>query len=186
MSNRKAGPKLIDGGFYFIALLALISGFLVFWIHGLPALGDAFQTALSDALFIIPLIILGITVGALLNILVPNEVVARHLGGQAGLRAILFSSVIGTIMPGGPFVAFPIVMALGRAGAGVGALIAFLTAWSAVGLHRLLVWEIPFMGAEFATLRFVCSLPVPILAGIAAEKLSARVKALRVEWDKLP
>lgn len=144
------------------------------------------MAAAHDSLFIIPLICLGVTVGALLTTLVPNDVVARHLGKQAGLRAIVLSSVIGSIMPGGPFVAFPIVVALGGAGAGVGALIAFLTAWSVVGVHRLLVWEIPFMGAEFGTLRFLCSLPVPIIAGIVASKLSDHVAALHMDWDKRP
>jgi len=186
MSNRKAGPKVFDGGFFFMASLATISGSLVAWFHGWPAVAAAFHAAASDAFFIIPLIILGITVGTLLTVLVPHEVVARHLGRQAGTRAILLSTLIGTVMPGGPFVAFPIVVALGRAGAGVGALIAFLTAWTAVGLHRLVVWEIPFMGAEFATLRFICSLPIPIIAGFAAEKLSASITALRMEWEKLP
>lgn len=186
MSNRKAGPNLLDGGFFFMAALATVSGLAVVWLHGFSAITAAFRAAASDALFIIPMILLGITVGSLLTVLVPHEIVARHLGRQAGTRAILLSTFIGTVMPGGPFVAFPIVVALGRAGAGIGALIAFLTAWTVVGLHRLVIWEIPFMGAEFATLRFICSLPIPILAGFAAEKLSASVTALRIEWERLP
>lgn len=183
MSNR-TGPKLIDGGLYFIAGITVISGVLVAWFHGIPGLEKALKAAGSDALFIIPLIFLGVVVGSFLTALVPHEVVARHLGRQAGMRAIMLSTFIGAIMPGGPFVAFPIVMALGKAGAGIGALIAFLTSWSAVSLHRVVVWEIPFMGAEFTTLRFICSLPIPILAGIAAQRLSEKVTALRMEWEK--
>jgi len=186
MSNRKTDPKLIDGGFYFIAAICLVSGLLVFWFHGWPAVLSALQTAASDSLFIIPLICLGVTIGALLTSLVPNEVVARHLGRQAGFRAIMLSSIIGSIMPGGPFVAFPIVVALGGAGASVGALIAFLTAWSVVGVHRLLVWEIPFMGAEFGTLRFLCSLPIPVIAGVVANRLSASIPAFHMDWEKRP
>jgi len=184
MSNRKTDFKLIDGGFYFLAAICLISGLFVFWFYGLPGVLSALRTAAGDSLFIIPLIALGVTIGALLTSLVPNEIVARHLGRQAGFRAIVLSSVIGSIMPGGPFVAFPIIVALGGAGASVGSLIAFLTAWSAVGVHRLLVWEIPFMGAEFGTLRFVCSIPIPIIAGVVANKLSDNVRALRMDWEK--
>lgn len=186
MSNRKSDLKLIDGGFYFLAVICIGSGSAVLWLHGLSGVLSALKTAAGDSLFIFPLVGLGVTIGALLTTLVPKEVVARHLGRQAGFKAIILSTVIGSIMPGGPFVAFPVVVALGGAGASIGSLIAFLTAWSAVGVHRLLVWEIPFMGTEFGMLRFICSIPIPIIAGIVANRLSANVRALRMDWEKLP
>jgi uncharacterized membrane protein YraQ (UPF0718 family) len=77
----------------------------------------------------------------------------------------------GAITPGGPFTSFPIVHALWVAGADAGALIAYLTAWALIGLNRLIVWELPLMGAEFTVIRTLACLPLPILAGLIARAL---------------
>jgi uncharacterized membrane protein YraQ (UPF0718 family) len=178
-------PPWCDSGLIFLAVLATASGLLAVIIKGPSALPETLEIVLSDALFILPLITMGVVIGSLFTILVPREVVSRHLGQQSGLKGILIASLVGTIMPAGPFAAFPLVLALGRSGAALGALVAFLTAWGAVGLHRVFVWELPFMGGEFATLRFLTSLPMPIIAGMLADQLSQRIPALRVDWNTI-
>jgi len=45
--------------------------------------------------------------------------------------------------------------------------VAYLTAWSLLALHRLVAWEVPILGARFALLRFAVSILLPILAGLA-------------------
>ena len=185
MAQRDAdGPKrfrVFDGAFWFLLTVAVISGAVAFWRVGADALPQAGSQLVSDAAFILPQIVLGVTVGALFTALVPREVVSRLLGSQAGIRGILLATVCGAAMPAGPFASFPLVYALGRAGAGIGSLIAFLVAWAAIGLNRLVIWELPFMGAEFATLRFLSSLPLPIIAGLLAERLTRSIPFLRVD-----
>jgi hypothetical protein len=66
---------------------------------------------------------------------------------------------------------FPLVTALHAAGTGRSALIAYLTSWSTLGLQRILAWELPLMGVEFAALRFVVSLPLPLVAGLVSRLL---------------
>ena len=51
------------------------------------------------------------------------------------------------------------------AGAGAGPIIAYLTAWSLLGLHRLIIWEIPILGLEISVVRFAASLVLPPLVG---------------------
>lgn len=182
----RSGPKrlkLIDGAFFFLLGIALLTGGLAVWLRGPEALVEAGRQLASDALFIGPQIVLGVMVGAFFTVLVPKHVVSRLLGQQAGFRGILLASVLGTVMPGGPFTAFPLLYALGRSGAGIGALIAFLVAWGTVGLHRLIIWEIPFMGVEFASLRFVTSMPLPVIAGLIADRLAAHFEVFRMKWD---
>ena len=77
----------------------------------------------------------------------------------------------GVITPGGPFTSFPIVFALWVAGADIGALVAYIAAWSLIGIYRLVIWEIPMMGMDLSLLRFFVSIPLPILAGFAARWL---------------
>ena len=176
-------PRVIDGAFIFLTAVAVAAGIAAFVIRGPSALPEALEIVLSDAFFIAPLIVMGVVVGALFTMLVPRETVSLYLGQQSGLKGILIASFVGTVMPAGPFAAFPIVLALGRSGAGIGALIAFLTAWGAVGLHRVFVWELPFMGGEFAALRFLTSLPMPIIAGLMADRLSAAFPVFRIDWE---
>lgn len=184
MPSPAARPaRVFDGAFIFLAAVAIAAGIAAVVIRGPSAIPDALRIVLSDAMFITPLIVLGLVVGALFTALVPRETVSRYLGQQAGLNGILIASFVGTVMPAGPFAAFPIVLALGRSGAGIGALIAFLTAWGAVGLHRVFVWELPFMGGEFAALRFFTSLPMPILAGLMADRLSSAFPLFRIDWE---
>ena len=73
---------------------------------------------------------------------------------------------------------FPLVLALKAAGANTPALITYLTSWSLLGVHRIVMWEIPLFGTEFAVVRFLVSLPMPILAGLIAGAVIAKLKPL--------
>lgn len=77
--------------------------------------------------------------------------------------------------PGGPIASFPLVAALRAAGTGTGALIAFLSAWSLIGVQRILMWEMPFMGGRFVAVRLAVSLPLPFIAASIAGLLAARI-----------
>jgi hypothetical protein len=71
-------------------------------------------------------------------------------------------------MPGGPIIAFPIVVALAKAGAGFPALVTFLTAWSILGLQRVFAFELPMMGPKFVLNRLmVAFVLVPLSGGLA-------------------
>ena len=43
-----------------------------------------------------------------------------------------------------------------------------MISWTLLGYARALVWELPFFGLDFVTWRIIFSLPLPILAGLAA------------------
>jgi hypothetical protein len=75
------------------------------------------------------------------------------------------------VTPGGPMTSFPLVNALHDLGTGRAALIAYLTSWSTLGLQRILSWELPLMGVEFAVLRFLTSLPLPFVAAAVSRFL---------------
>ena len=47
----------------------------------------------------------------------------------------------------------------------------YVTAWSLLGVQRLLVWEIPLMGGEFVLLRFAVSAVLPVVAGLIARQI---------------
>lgn len=109
-----------------------------------------------------------ITAVSLLVMLVPEAFIAQKLGSEAGLEGVVYGSLLGGFIPGGPSVAFPVVVVLIQQGAQGGPLIALITAWSVLALHRMLFLEIPFMGVKFAVLRFFSSLVLPPIAGVLA------------------
>jgi len=160
--------------------LALGSGLLCLCLGG----WDSVQRALGQAggllLLVIPQLGAGLLIGGLIQQLVDRDRVTRLLGSESGARGLMLSALAGMVTPGGPFTSFPIVYALWVAGADTGALVAYVAAWSLIGLNRLIIWEIPFMGFDVSLLRFFVSLPMPLLAGILARWL-IQVTPLRPE-----
>lgn len=100
--------------------------------------------------------------------LLPRDQVAVLLGAHAGITGTVFASVVGGFLPGGPMVAFPLAIALFRAGATQAPLVALLTAWSLMAVNRTMLFEVPMLGARFALSRIAVSAPLPIVAGLLA------------------
>ena len=165
------GRQLFDTSFFVFLVLAVGGGAAVYWLKGQGVFVAALEKDLGLFLRIAPQIIGGMLVGGFISVLIPNDVVARWLGRESGFKGILIASVAGMITPGGPIISFPVIMALAVAGADIGALLAYLTAWSTLGLNRIIVWEIPFMGFDFAVVRFLASIPLPFIAGYLVRRL---------------
>ena len=106
-----------------------------------------------------------------LGALIPEDRVVALVGGGSGLRGILIASLIGSILPGGPMVTFPIVVVLFDAGAGMPQMVALLTSWSVLALHRVLAFEIPLVGVAFSLRRLAASLLLPPIAGLLSAGL---------------
>lgn len=136
---------------------------------------EAFQEALHDDLglmaTVFPRVFLALMVAGLVQAILPRDKVAYWVGSESGLRGILIATAAGALTPGGPMTSFPFVVALYMAGADRGSLVAYLTSWSLLGFQRFMVWEVPILGVDFALLRALANLPLPIIAGLLARKL---------------
>lgn len=152
-------------------VLAVAGGAACFWQGGPAMVAAGFVEAFWLVVIVLPQLAAGLLMGGLISRLVGRDRVASLLGTESGMRGLLLASFAGAITPGGPFTSFPVVHALWVAGADAGALIAYLTAWALIGFNRLIVWELPLMGAEFTLVRTLVCLPLPILAGLVARAL---------------
>lgn len=114
------------------------------------------------------LLILSFTMAGLVQVLIPRELISRWLGAQAGFRGILIGCVVGGLVPGAPYATFPIVASLYQAGAGMGAVVGFVTAWALWSVSRLPV-EIALVAPRPALIRYAVTFAVPPLAGLLAE-----------------
>lgn len=169
---RSAGRLLGDRVFLAVTALAVGCGALLYYIRGPAAIVQSLDRNLE--LFGILLIFLPavLLLSSLVQVLIPRDRVVRWLGSESGLRGIVIASVGGALTPGGPFVTFPLVLALHKAGAAFGPMVAYVTAWNVISMTRLLIFDLPIIGPELGILRYAISLPLPIIAGLAANYLS--------------
>jgi len=103
--------------------------------------------------------------------LIPPGALAQWMGAESGWRGLAVAAIAGMLTPGGPMAAFPLVLVLARAGADRGAVVCYIVSWGLNGLQRILVWEVPLLGADFALLRLLSGLPLGIPAGLIARRL---------------
>jgi uncharacterized membrane protein YraQ (UPF0718 family) len=152
-----------------ILSIGLLSGSLVWRLHG----PEAFRHGVAWGVFlaVLPALLAGLLLAGSLKQLIPPGALAKWMGAESGFRGLLVATLSGMAMPGGPMAAFPLVLVLAQAGADRGALIAFIVAWALNGFQRVLVWEVPLLGADFALLRFTCGLPLSVVAGAVARRL---------------
>ena len=155
------------GAFLFLAvLLALLAGYASRRVPG--AAPRALKLAAENArplVLRLPLALLA--AGFLADLLSPQHML-HWLGADTGLQGIVIASVVGSLLPGGPMVSFPLAVVMFEAGVGYPQMIALITAWSVLAIHRVLIFELPLMGSGFVWRRLLISLPLPVLAGLMA------------------
>ena len=117
---------------------------------------------------LIPVLILAFFVAGLVEVLLPTEILIRWVGAESGFKGILIGTCLGAVSPGGPFIQFPIVAAMFKAGAHIGPLIAYLSAWALIGVNRVIAFEIPLLGFQITFTRLICSFIFPIIIGYLA------------------
>ena len=119
---------------------------------------------------ILPLLIFAFIIAGMIPVLVPTEVISKWIGAESGIRGILIGTVVGAVMPGGPFVSLPIAAGLLRVGASVGTMVALLAAWSLWAVSRLPL-DIAILGWQFTLIRLACTFFFPPIAGLIANAL---------------
>lgn len=158
----------------------MTAGQAVLWVLALGALGLCLRRgpatarkAVVDAgqsiLKILPMFAVALPMAAFLAELIPADAASAWIGPESGATGILVASFAGGLMPGGPFVTFPLVLAFAKAGAGVPQMVALVTGWSIFAIHRIVTWEYPLLGWRFVALRVLAAAPLPIVAGLLAE-----------------
>ena len=131
------------------------------YIEGLKITGNLL-------LEITPLLIFSFIIAGMVQVLIPYDLISKWVGAESGFRGILIGTICGSFTPSGPFVSMPIGAGLLKAGASIGTVVAFMTAWSLLGISRMPI-EFGIMGWRFTLIRLVSgALIFPIVAGLLA------------------
>jgi len=158
-----------------VMMTAALVTLAVVYINSPEAAGKGLNATGSLILEITPRMIAAFLLAGLVQAIVPQEVIVRWMGHGTGFKGILIGMTLGGVTPGGPMTHFPVIATFYKMGVGIGPLVAYLTAWSLFGLQRIIMWEIPFLGAKVVAIRFAVSFLFPLLAGWLCELV----------WDRL-
>lgn len=167
----KSPRKRFDWSFFIVIALSVVSAAWVLKTEGWQVFVSVFEEDAVLFLEIIPKVVAGTLIGALVRLMVPREVIVRWLGAGSGIKGLLIANLAGLLIPAGPFTVFPLSAAFLVAGADAGAIVTFITAWLLLGLNRVIIWELPFFGPTFVMVRFVVCFWIPLAAGLAARRL---------------
>jgi uncharacterized membrane protein YraQ (UPF0718 family) len=149
------------------ALFALALCFRRGWPTGRRALAETGGTLAR----VLPVMLLALPMAALIAELIPEAWAQDWLGPGSGAVGVVIAAAAGSALPGGPFVAFPLVLGFLKSGAGPAQMVALISGWAVLGLHRALAWELPILGGRFVLLRLAATFALPVLAGLLAELL---------------
>lgn len=172
---------MIDRTTLILALIALIL-VGVAWGQGgidlvLDGLLDGGQTLLKVAL----MLVFAFLIAGLVQTLVTRDMITHWLGAQSGWRGIALACLGGALMPGGPYVYYPIAAAIFKAGASLGVMIAFITAKNLWSVSRLPL-EFALLGPRVTFARLTSTIVMPPLLGLLANLLfGKRVERIREE-----
>ena len=160
------GPMFI----IFLAL-AILSGGAVWLLKGREVFEQALGEDLQMLIDTVPRVVAAVGAAGILWVLLPRERLSAMIGHNSGVYGLCLAAIAGAITPGGPTSAFALLAMIGAMGADRGTMVTFITSWATLGLQRILTWDIPMMGFELSALRFVATLPLPVMAGLIARAL---------------
>ncbi len=175
-TDGNGATPVVDLSLLIFAVLGVASGTAVYVLKGEAVFFRSLDGSLELLWIVLPRVAAALLLAGFIQVLISRDLVARLVGEHSGFLGIVIAAVAGALTPGGPLTSFPIVVALYASGAERGALVAYLTAWAMLGIQRMLVWEIPFMGTDFALLRISCVWALPILAGLMARRIPVTIR----------
>lgn len=151
-----------------LGVVILILGFLSYRQGDGDLVIAGLKSGVSILLREIPLLAAAFLTAGYIQALVKKEFITQWLGREAGLKGILLACLGGGLIPGGPYAYYPIAGALLSSGAGLGVLIAFVTAKNLWSISRL-PYELAILGTTITLKRYLVTFLIPPLMGILVE-----------------
>ncbi|NIQ98019.1 MAG: hypothetical protein GWO11_05940 [Desulfuromonadales bacterium] len=132
----------------------------------------AAQTALRTfgSVFLLVVAVMGLV--GLVQVWISREMVARLLGREGGLRALVLAAVCGTMLIGPAYILFPLLMSIRTYGARWAVVVTVLAAYAVK--VPMIPLEMEFLGWPFSLLRLGLTLATAIPLGLAVEAVMVK------------
>jgi uncharacterized membrane protein YraQ (UPF0718 family) len=165
--RRRMDPSLL----ILLAMVLIAEIVAVVWRHDMPFEAIKGSVRLLRGVWLD--LLLGFIFAGLADVLIPQPVLSRWLGDQRPIQAILVGWAAGLLIPGGPYLVFPILASLFQKGAAPGPLITLITAKTLVSPVRMLTYEAPLLGWPLTLARFLPGVLLPPFMGLLGAWLFA-------------
>ncbi len=123
---------------------------------------------------VIPALAIGFLISGFVHEMIPEDMILRYLG-KRGMGPILFSTLIGTLLPVCCWGSLPIAVSFYKKGAKLGPVLAFLVATPATSISALLVAYL-VLGPAFTAYIFFAVIAMGIVIGLAGNMLNVEPK----------
>ncbi len=164
---------------FLLSIVIVILALLAYLQSGWDLVLDGILAGIQILWRELPLLVAAFLTAGFLQALVKKEFITRWLGTESGIKGILLACLGGGLIPGGPYAYYPIASALLKSGAGLGVLIAFVSAKNLWSVSRL-PFEIAILGTTITIRRYMITFLIPPLLGIFTEKIfGSRIKNIR-------
>lgn len=157
-------------------ITAVLLGFAL-WKGGPALAGRGLAIGLKQLVRVIPMVTAAFLAAGLMKRLITPELVNQWLGQEAGWRGLFIGWLAGSLIPGGPYVYYPIALSLVHSDIGMGPLMAFVLGKQLSSLERLLM-EFPLLGPRLTMVRFGLTWFFPLLLAAVASLVSPVVPQL--------
>lgn len=160
-------------------ILSLVVGILavITWFQGgIQLVLEGLKSGGVYLLNVLPLLIAAFLTAGMIQALVDKSFVEQWLGSKSGWRGLLFACLGGALIPGGPYVYYPIAAVLLHSGAGIGVLVAFVTAKNLWSVSRIPL-ELALLGPDLTFVRYGITFLIPPLLGYLAERIFGKYTA---------
>ncbi len=149
-------------------VLALLSLVAFFFAYQKGEHMKGLMMARNLTIQVLPLLIFAFILAGMLQVMIPEELIAKWIGEESGLKGIVIGAIAGGFLPGGPYVTLPVVAGLAKVGASIPVLVAVITGWSLIGVSRLPM-ELGILGPKLTLIRLASVIIFAPLAGIVAQ-----------------
>lgn len=137
---------------------------------------------------VLPLIITAFILAGMLQVIISRETINKWLGKDSGIKGIIIGGIAGALIPGGPYVFYPIAASFLLSGAEIGTAVTFVVAKNLWSLSRLPM-EVALLGPRLTFVRFIVTLIFPVIVGVIAnaffkghgEKVREQIKKIQGE-----
>ncbi len=128
---------------------------------------------------VIPAVLIGFFISGIIHELVPTNWVEKHLGAK-GIKPILYSTVIGALLPICCWGSLPVALSFYKKGSRLGPILAFLVATPATSVSALIV-SYRILGPAFTIYMFFSVIIMGLVIGILGNNFNFEPKKPRTE-----
>lgn len=121
-----------------------------------------------------PALAIGFLLSGIVHEFIPDAWINKHLGGR-GIKGVLWSTLIGTLVPVCCWGCLPIAVSFRKKGASLGPILALLIATPATSINALIVTA-KVLGIKFAAYLFFSAILMGIVGGLIGNRIKVKKK----------